>query len=77
MTLIECPVGLFKFRDILCLKTEYFCDGRVEAYVVSSGERFWGCPGLTVDEFNNLVVTPLKLRWGCVLVTNIDAMAKG
>ena len=77
MKLIECPVGLFKFNDILCLKTEYMLpDGRVEAYIVSSGETF--CGGVhSVEEFNNLEVTPLKLRWGSVIVTNIDAMAKG
>ena len=43
--LYECPVGLFEFEGILGMKTEYctaISDGRykIDAYVVSSGERF-------------------------------------
>jgi len=42
-TLAECPIGLFLCGDELCLKTEYGKnDGSVDAYIVSSGESFWG-----------------------------------
>ena len=35
--------SLFLFNDSLCLKTEYFTPiGAVEAYIVGSGEFFWG-----------------------------------
>ena len=35
--------SLFLFGDTLCLKTEYTTDaGAVEAYIVGSGEFFWG-----------------------------------
>lgn len=58
MRLIDAPVGLFMWNDTLCLKTEYFTNGRVEAYVVSSGECFWG--GVrTAEEVNNIEVIPI------------------
>jgi len=39
----ECPVGLFMFHGTLCLKTEYrTAAGKVEAYIVESGEFFAG-----------------------------------
>ena len=39
----ECPVGLFMFHETLCLKTEYRTSaGKVEAYIVESGEFFAG-----------------------------------
>lgn len=44
VTLAECPIGLF-YADggELCLKTEYGNnEGRIDAYIVSSGEFFWG-----------------------------------
>lgn len=43
VTLEECPIGLFYCGDELCLKTEYGNnEGRIDAYIVSSGEFFWG-----------------------------------
>jgi hypothetical protein len=50
VTLDECPPGLFLWDGHLGLKTEYAevvdtADGRrvrVDAYVVESGEFFWG-----------------------------------
>ena len=39
-------VGLFLFDDsVLCVKTEYGNnEGRIDAYIVESGEFFWGAP---------------------------------
>lgn len=43
VTLAACPVGLFFSGNTLCVKTEYAnSDGRVVAYIVESGEFFWG-----------------------------------
>lgn len=60
MRLIDAPVGLFMFEETLCLKTEYANpQGGVEAYIVSSGEVFWG-RAKTQEERNNLDVTPVN-----------------
>lgn len=56
--LIDCPAGLFIFDNTLCLKTEYFYNDYVEAYVVSSGEYFSPGP-MTEEEYNNLMVYPV------------------
>lgn len=60
-TLDECPPGLFIFGDCLGFKSEYRTpQGANEAYVVSSGEFFWG--GTTKpDEQGALMVTPVDL----------------
>lgn len=50
----ECHVGLFMYEDTLCLKTEY---GN-EAYIVWSGECFWG-GSKTKDEIGNVMVLPI------------------
>ncbi len=43
VTLAQCPIGLFWCLGELCLKTEYGNnEGRIDAYIVSSGEFFWG-----------------------------------
>lgn len=44
VSLESCPIGLFMSDGgELCLKTEYGDnDGRIDAYIVSSGEFFWG-----------------------------------
>jgi len=43
VTLADCPIGLFRCGGELCLKTEYGSnEGRIDAYIVSSGEFFWG-----------------------------------
>lgn len=52
------PAGLFVFEGTLCVKTEYYTDGRADAYILSSGEYFRG--GTTTPrEVNKLKVTPL------------------
>ena len=58
LRLIDCQPGLFIYDNILCLKTEYFHNERVEAYVVSSGEYFSPGP-MTDEEYNNLMVYPV------------------
>ena len=60
MRLADAPVGLFVFNGELCLKTEYIAEWGVEAYIVSSGETFWG-GAKTAEERNNLDVTPVEV----------------
>jgi hypothetical protein len=48
--------GLFLWKDTLCLMTEYGTD----AYIVSTGEAFWG--GVqTPAQRDDLLVTPVKI----------------
>lgn len=51
----DCPVGLFEINGELCLKTEY----GLEAYIVSSGECFWGGTDNT-DDLRNVMVNPVE-----------------
>jgi hypothetical protein len=61
-TLLNCPVGLFLCRDQICLKTEYGNnDGRIDAYIVSSGEFFWGDAPQTIESQRAQLVTPLSV----------------
>jgi hypothetical protein len=61
-TLAECPIGLFMSHDgELCLKTEYGNnEGRINAYIVSSGEFFWGATPQTIVSQRSEVVTPVE-----------------
>jgi hypothetical protein len=61
-TLLECPTGLFLKDGELCLKTEYRNDnGRVEAYIVSTGEAYWG--GLNQGKDPNMdLVIPVMIK---------------
>lgn len=60
MRLCDAPVGLFLFDDTLCMKTEYSSPGcGCEAYIVSSGEMFWG-GAKSKEERQNLDVTPVN-----------------
>lgn len=62
MRLCEAPVGLFLFEDTLCMMTEYSSDGcGRHAYIVSSGEMFWG-GAKSKEERANLEVTPVEVR---------------
>lgn len=57
-----CPIGLFWFGDELCLKTEYGSnEGRIDAYIVSSGEFFWGERPQTIESQRAQLVTPISL----------------
>ena len=54
----NCPIGLFMFQDEVCLKTEYWSNGKPECFIVSSGEFF--CGGVADnDEYFDLFVIPL------------------
>ena len=67
--LSNAPVGLFDFDGTIGFKSEYgkvHTDERgtfvqVEAYVVCSGEYFWGGVD-TARERNDLLVTPLYIK---------------
>ena len=62
MKLRDVPVGLFLFEDTLCLMTEYSNEGcGREAYIVSSGETFWG-GAKSKEERENLDVTPVTVK---------------
>jgi hypothetical protein len=62
MTLCDCPPGLFRFGRTLCFKSEYGDNsGPIDAYVVSSGEFFWG-GAKTGSEQAELLVTPVSHR---------------
>jgi hypothetical protein len=61
--LAECPIGLFMPVDSneLCLKTEYGNnEGRIDAYIVSSGEFFWGSHPQTIPNQRAQVVRPVE-----------------
>lgn len=59
MRLIDAPVGLFLSKEgELCMKTEHIADWGFEAYIVRSGETYWG-GAKTAKERNNLDVTPV------------------
>lgn len=56
----ECPVGLFLCGETLALKTEYGNnEGRIDAYIVSSGEFFWGTAPQTIQSQRAQIVQPL------------------
>ena len=51
----DCPIGLFVSKNsTLCVKTEY---GN-EAYIVSSGERFWG-GAKNKEQIGDVLVWPI------------------
>lgn len=55
----ECPPGLFLFGGTLCFKSEYHTKvNQPDAYVVSSGEYFWGGT-VELEARLSLVVIPL------------------
>ena len=64
VTLAECPIGLFRAESgNLCLKTEYGNnEGRIDAYIVSSGEFFWGAAPQTIASQRQQLVTPVGVR---------------
>lgn len=69
--LINCPIGLFWYGDTLCLKTEYGNNqGRIDAYIVATGEFFWGDAPQTIASQREQMVTPIPYR------TVLRALAK-
>lgn len=66
-SLDQCPSGLFLFDGTLCFKSEYRrANGSVEAYVVDSGEAFWGGTR-SADACDALQVIPVYLADTSVL----------
>lgn len=60
--LCDLEPGLFLFDDCLALKTEYITEsGRIEAYIVDTGEFFHGGTKTAADQ-RNLMVQPLKVE---------------
>ncbi|PJZ18335.1 hypothetical protein CEW46_29155 [Bacillus cereus] len=56
------PGSLFKFGDTIGMKSEYSnYRGAVEAYIVGSGEMFWGGTSNARDQVA-LMVQPLKIK---------------
>jgi hypothetical protein len=73
VSLAECPIGLFLHDDELCLKTEYGNnDGRIDAYIVSSGEFFWGSPPQTIASQRAQLVNPVK----CIEMAELDDVGR-
>lgn len=64
VTLDELPCGtIFAFGDdCIAVKSEYRCNnGLIEAFIIDSGEQFWG--GVhTAKEQNELMVQPLEIE---------------
>lgn len=59
-TLVDAPVGLFWCGDTLAMKTEYGNnEGRIDAFIVSSGEFFWGHQPQTIASQRASLVTPI------------------
>ena len=52
----DCPIGLFITNNTLCVKTEY---GNDDAYIVWSGERFWG-GAKKIAEIGEVLVLPIN-----------------
>ena len=61
VSLASCPIGLFlSSSGTLCLKTEYGNnEGRIDAYIVSSGEFFRGAAPKTNESQGQQQVTPV------------------
>jgi hypothetical protein len=58
--LAECPIGLFRYGDTLALKTEYGNnEGRIDAYIVPSGEFFWGAHPQSIASQRATLVRPI------------------
>lgn len=74
----ECPEGLFWFNGALCFKSEYatMTSGnpvQPDAYVVASGEYFWGGAETSVDR-SALMVEPIPADTIEALSAERDAM---
>lgn len=65
VTLVECPIGLFICGETLALKTEYGNnEGRIDAYIVESGEMFWGDQPQTIESQRATLVWPVTVEAG-------------
>jgi hypothetical protein len=60
--LADCPTGLFMFGDTLGFKSEYGNnEGRIDAFIVSSGEFFWGPNPQTIAAQRERMVRPVRV----------------
>ena len=60
-TLDACPPGLFIFEGCLGFKSEYRrANGSAEAFVVETGEAFWGGTS-NAEACNALMVLPVEI----------------
>ncbi|WP_154100479.1 hypothetical protein [Bacillus mycoides] len=55
------PGKLFRFGDTIGFKSEYWTGGAVEAFIVGSGEMFWGGTS-AAKERRELMVEPINLK---------------
>lgn len=53
------PGKLFRFGDTIGFKSEYWTGGAVEAFVVGSGEMFWGGTSKAAEQ-RELMVEPVE-----------------
>ena len=62
VSLAACPIGLFVSESgTLALKTEYGNnEGRIDAYIVSTGEFFWGAAPQTIASQRAQRVVPIR-----------------
>lgn len=71
----SCPVGLFLYGETLCLKTEYGNnEGRIDAYIVESGEFFWGDSPQTIESQREQMVRRVHVV-GSIDATDAMALA--
>jgi hypothetical protein len=72
ISLAKCPIGLFICNEELCLKTEYENnEGRIDAYIVGSGEFFWGAKPQTIKSQRAQIVFPVTVEVGGAYGTKI------
>ena len=55
------PGKLFRFGETVGFKSEYRWGGAIEAFIVGSGEMFWGGTS-TADKQRELMVEPIDLK---------------
>jgi len=62
ISLEDCPIGLFLYKDTLCLKTEYGNnEGWLDCYIVESGEYLIAnCK--TAKQFRDLKVYSITVK---------------
>lgn len=62
VSLASAPIGLFYYRETLALKTEYGDNnGRIDAYIVDSGEFFWGDAPQTIESQRATQIMPVVI----------------
>lgn len=56
----DCPIGLFLYKDMLCIKTEDFDNERPKCFIVSTGEILLNANEMSNEDYRNLKVKPVK-----------------